>query len=214
MSLNNFSGETYVAFSDLNGFKEMTRNLDTAGKALDKLYQTVYELKSKHEFSNLQTLAVSDCTITFASNTHNIAELPTMLRFLKELHSEMIKADYLITSSVAYGPFSYQERIVLTGLDKNMLYGDAYLKAYLNNAKCPEGSIVIICEGNEKDNILQSSGTYREFLKDNRRGVRGLQFFWALSSTADINKFEEAYQDTYRLKYKGMISVYKEYSKQ
>lgn len=214
MPINNFSGETYVAYSDLNGFKEMMRNLDTAGKALDKLYQTVYELKSKHEFSKLQTLAVSDCAITFASNTHNIEELPTILIFLKELHFEMIKSDYLITSSVAFGTFSYQERIELTGLDKNMLYGDAYLKAYLNNAKCPEGSIVIICEGNEKDNILQSSGTYREFLKDNRRGVRGLQFFWALSSVTDIDNFEEAYQDTYRLKYQGMISVYKEYSRQ
>ena len=212
MSLKDFSGETYVAFSDLNGFKEMTRNLDTAGKALDKLYQTVYELKSKHEFSNLQTLAVSDCTITFASNTHNIAELPTMLRFLKELHSEMIKADYLITSSVAYGPFSYQERIVLTGLDKNMLYGDAYLKAYLNNAKCPEGSVVIICDENDKELILRASGEYRELFRDYRRGVRGLQFFWAVSSADGIDDFVKSYQDTYRLKYKGMISVYKEYS--
>lgn len=213
MPLNNYTGETYVAFSDLNGFKEMTRNLDTAGRALDKLYQTVYDLKSKNEFSSLQTLAVSDCAITFASKNENLAELPTMLKFLKELHTEMIRADYLITSSLAYGKFSFQERIELTGLDKNMLYGDAYLKAYLNNAKCPEGSIVIICEGNEKDNIVQSSEAYREFLKDNRRGMKGLQFYWAVSSPGNIANFEKSYHDTYSLKYKGMISVYKGYSR-
>lgn len=214
MSLNNFSGETYVAFSDLNGFKEMTRNHGKAARVLDKLYKTVYELKTKPKYSSLQSLAISDCAISFISNTNSKAELPLILSFLKELHTEIINAGYLITSSVAYGQFSYHERIELAGLGKNMLYGGAYLKAYLNNGKCPEGSIVIIYEGTEKDNILQSSGVYEVFLRDNRRGVRGLQFFWALSSATDIDNFEEAYQDTYRLKYQGMISVYKEYSRQ
>jgi hypothetical protein len=210
--INNFDGETYVAFSDLNGFKEMMQNHGKAAKALDKLYKTVYELKNQSTYSNIQTLAISDCAISFISNTDNRAQLALMLNFLKGLHLEMIRTDYLITTSVAYGSFSYHERIEIKGLEKNMLYGDAYLKAYLNNGKCPEGSIVIICEGNEKDNILQSAGTNREFLKDIRRRLKGLQYFWAVSSSNEIDKFEEAYQDTYSLKYKRMISVYKEYS--
>lgn len=166
MPISNFLGETYVAFSDLNGFKEMMRNFDAAGKALDKLYRTVFDLKSKIEFSSLQTLAVSDCAITFANNNHNRAELPVILSFLKELHTEMINAEYLITSSVTYGRFSYHEKIELTGLDKNMLYGDAYLRAYLNNGKCPEGSIMILCDENEKGDILQYSGAHEEFLRE------------------------------------------------
>lgn len=214
MPINSFSGETYVAFSDLNGFKEMMRNHEKAAKALDKLYKTVYALKSKPEYSDMQTLAISDCAISFISNTNNRANLPLILSFLKELHAEMIQAEYLITSSVAYGSFSYHERIELTGLGKNMLYGDAYLKAYLNNGKSPEGSIVIICEESDKSDILQSSGKYKEFLRDNRRGVGGLQFYWAVSSPDKIVMFEAAYRDTYNLKYKGMISIYKEYSGQ
>jgi len=47
MPISNFSGNTYVAFSDLNGFKEMMRNHQNAAKALDKLYNTVYKLKNK-----------------------------------------------------------------------------------------------------------------------------------------------------------------------
>ena len=92
----------------------------------------------------------------------------------------MLSADYLITSSVAYGQFSYQERIEIRGLEKNMLYGNAYLNAYLNNEKSPEGSIVIICEEGEKSNMRQESGQYSEFLKNIRRGVKGLQFFWGV----------------------------------
>lgn len=213
MPINNFSGTTYVAFSDLNGFKEMMRSPERAAKALDKFYRTVYSLKAEPQYSGVQTLAVSDCAISFIGNEQNRDSLPLLLGFLKELHLEMIKADYLVTSSVAHGQFSYHERIELSGLEKNMFLGDAYLKSYLNNGKCPEGSITIICDDNEKDNILQSSGTYRDFLKSTRRGViRGLQFYWAVSSALEIDKFEEAYQDTYRLKYRGMISIYKEYS--
>ena len=214
MPLNNFSGETYVAFSDLNGFKEMMRNHERAAKALDTLYKSVYELKTKHEYSKIQTLAISDCAISFINNLNSRTELPLILRFLKELHGNMIRADYLITSSVAYGQFSYHERIELTGLEKNMLYGDAYLKAYLNNEKCHEGSIAIICEDNDKENILQYSGEYKEFMRNNRRSVGGLQFYWAVSSHDEITDFETAYHDTYSLKYKGMISVYKQYSQQ
>lgn len=213
MPINNFSGKTYVAFSDLNGFKEMMRNHEKAAKALDKLYNTVYALKSKQEYIYVQTLAISDCAISFIGDTNSNADLPLILSFLKDLHGEMIQTDYLITSSVAFGQFDYNERIELTGLDKNMLYGEAYLKAYLNNNKCPEGSIVLICEEKDKVGILKSSGKYKEFLKDNRRSVGGLQFYWSVSSHSEIADFEAAYNDTYRLKYKGMISVFKKYSK-
>ncbi|HHT9126866.1 MAG TPA: hypothetical protein ACFYD6_13780 [Candidatus Brocadiia bacterium] len=213
MPISDFSGKTYVAFSDLNGFKEMMRNHRNAAKALDKLYSTVYELKTKSEYSGIQTLAISDCAISFVSNSNsnNTADLPLILKFIKDLHTKMLNADYLITSSIACGQFDYHERIELPGLEKNMLYGNAYLNAYLNNEKCPAGSIAIICEGSEKDNILQSSGEHKEFLRDIRRNVKGLQFYWAVPSGDSIDKFKTAYQDTYNLKYKGMISVYKDY---
>ena len=213
MPINSFSGKAYVAFSDLNGFKEMMRSHERAAKALDKFYRTVYSLISEPQYSGVQTLAVSDCAISFIGNEQNRDSLPLLLGFLQKLHSEMIKADYLVTSSVAYGQFSYHERIELSGLEKNMFLGDAYLKSYLINGKCPDGSIIIICDDNEKDNILQSSGAYRDFMKcTRRREIGGLQYYWAVSSAPEIDKFAEAYQDTYRLKYKGMISIYKEYS--
>lgn len=211
MPLINFSGETYVAFSDLNGFKEMMRNHEKAAGALDKLYKTVYALKDNLRYSNVQTLAVSDCAISFVSNNGNGDQLPLILNFLKELHEEMIRANYLITSSVAHGQFSYHERIELSGLGKNMLYGDAYLQAYLNNNKCPEGSIVIICREEDKSSVARSAAAYSPFLRDARRGLKGLQFIWAVSSAADIENFEAAFADAYRLKYRGMISAYKEY---
>lgn len=56
MPLNNFSGETYVAFSDLNGFKEMMRNQEKAAKALDKLYNKAYrERQEGHPCTETET---------------------------------------------------------------------------------------------------------------------------------------------------------------
>jgi len=43
MPVQNFSGETFVAFMDISGFKEMMKDKHQAVKALDRLYQTGFE---------------------------------------------------------------------------------------------------------------------------------------------------------------------------
>ena len=213
MPIHSFTGETYVSFSDLNGFKELMRDQKEAAKALNKFYKTVYELKCNNKYSNLQTIAISDCAITFIAMERK-DKLPLLLDFLKDLHIKMIEAEYLITTTIAYGQFSYQQRIEITGLGKDMLYGDAYLKAYLNNNKAPEGSIVIVCEQNGKNAALHSSQHYRLLIKDINKRISGLRFYWSVKSPDEISCFEEEYHNTYNLKYKGMISVYQKYTKQ
>ena len=79
MPINSFSIETYIAFSDLNGFQDMMRNHEKAANALDKFYNTIYLLKAKPEYSSLQSLAILDCAISFISNTNSRSELPLIL---------------------------------------------------------------------------------------------------------------------------------------
>lgn len=213
MPIRSFTGKTYVSFSDLNGFKELMHNQKEAANALDKFYKSVYKLKGQIKYSDLRTIAISDCAITFIA-VEGKDNLPLLLDFLKDLHIMMIESEYLITTTIAYGQFSYQQRIEITGLGKDMLYGDAYLKAYLNNNKAPEGSIVIVCEQAEKDDILQASQRYKHLIKDIQKRISGLRFYWPVKSPDEILSFEEEYHNTYNLKYKGMISVYQKYTKQ
>ena len=44
MPINNFDGETYVAYIDISGFKELMQDEERALRALDRLYQTGYDI--------------------------------------------------------------------------------------------------------------------------------------------------------------------------
>lgn len=48
--MNNFDGQTWVAFSDLSGLKAMyIKDVDQAATALDKFYNTAYGLQENDE---------------------------------------------------------------------------------------------------------------------------------------------------------------------
>ena len=42
MALEDFDGDTFVAFIDISGFKELMKQKNRAWKALDKFYQAAY----------------------------------------------------------------------------------------------------------------------------------------------------------------------------
>ena len=45
----------------------------------------------------------------------------------------MREHDFMLTTSIAYGKFRYQERIEFEGIEKNPIYGNAYISAFLDN---------------------------------------------------------------------------------
>jgi hypothetical protein len=74
MSINNYNGDTFVAFLDISGFKELMRNENKALNALDKLYQYSYVvIKGNYQQNSVQVegLFVSDSGILFARDTQS-----------------------------------------------------------------------------------------------------------------------------------------------
>lgn len=63
MPIHDFHGETFVAFIDISGFKELMKNDDDALKALSRLYQAGYNVLQ--ERNGVEGLFVFDCGILF-----------------------------------------------------------------------------------------------------------------------------------------------------
>ena len=65
MIKNDFSGETFVAFMDISGFKELMKQ-GKAINALDVFYEAGFDVLENS--SHIEGIFVSDCGIVFARN--------------------------------------------------------------------------------------------------------------------------------------------------
>ena len=134
MSVQNFNGNTFVAFTDISGFKEMMKGDGTrAIKALAKLNQAGFD--SLNANTNVNGFFISDCGILFVKNTDlsESEKLKAILKVIKEINKKLLSQDIMLTTSIAYGEFSYQQRIEFDGISKNPIYGNAYVSAFLDN---------------------------------------------------------------------------------
>ena len=77
MPLNNYDGNTFVAFLDISGFKELMRNEKKAWNALDKLYQYGYEiLGNQNNECRVEGIFISDCGVLFVRrDNRNISSI-------------------------------------------------------------------------------------------------------------------------------------------
>src|SRR5690606_24487936 len=131
MPIQDFNGNTFVAFTDISGFKELMKNDTIALEAIKYFYQTGYNVLRESE--NVEGFFVSDCGILFARNGDNEKKLLNLLDALKRINKRMIEKNYMLTTSIAFGQFDYQGKIEFQGIEKNAIYGGAYVKAFLDN---------------------------------------------------------------------------------
>ncbi len=235
MSLENFLGNTFVAFIDISGFKALMKDKKRAYKALDKFYQIGYDaLRSNTDKNNayrVDGIFISDCGILFSRfNGQHLDEvndfyelqsaLKNVLNIIKTISIEMIKDDLMVTASIAYGEFNYEERIKFKGIEKNFMFGNAYLDAYLDNEngkpKLSPGQCRILL--NEQQNnfwktIQNSTEKPFNLITKKQTDVKHLYFYWMVHDEQEIERFDSRYNNTYNLKYQGMITVLKEFSK-
>jgi hypothetical protein len=211
MPIRRYEGETYVAFMDLSGFKEMMKRIEQAANSLDHFYDTVYRVARqftqkdvKQGILPVNAIVVSDSAIIFSRNSpaehDKIAGLRSILSFIQKVNLKLIvDASLMTTSVIDYGRFKYDDRVEFEGIGKDYFVGQPYIDAYLNNE-------------NGKPRI--QPGQCR-LLKDNL-SKNYYYFYWMLSGLGRnfeiLHRFKQDYADTYQLKYRGMISVLKKYA--
>jgi hypothetical protein len=204
MPIADYNENTFVAFTDISGFKELMKTDKEALKALKLFYQSGYNVLA--ESPNIQGLFVSDAGVLFARDGDIETRLSDLLSVVKKINRIMLEGEYMLTTSITYGYFNYQGKIEFEGIEKNPIYGGAYVHAFLDNEtgspKIQPGQCRI-CKQNLPDLNLDQF----EFVKDN--GKKHYQFYWNVNSQNEIAEFERKYKDTYSLKYAGMLKALK-----
>ena len=200
--LNNFSGQTFVAFIDICGFKAMMSEENKASRALDKFYQIGYnELQACRDINGI---FISDCGILYVTrDTSKEEKLEILLRIVKSINLKMLDANYMLTTNIAYGDFFYQERRGFNGISKNLMMGNAYVKAFLDSQAKPKidvGECRILKEDIEED-----------FFENPHLCPRGKYFYyyWNVEDPEKIDLFKKDYKDS---RYIGALQVLKDYS--
>jgi len=223
MPINNYAGDTFVAFIDISGFKELMRDEKKAWKALDRLYQYGYEiLRNENNIYRVEGLFISDSGVLFVRRNNqtmiNTSEsLKSLLKMIKKINEEMRENDIMLTTSIAYGRFKYQERIEFDGIEKNPIYGDAYISAFLDvengRPRIQPGQCRIVKKNLPRDVVEtlernQPNDIFKMIRKrdgDNEH----YYYYWMVNDPHKIERFEQNYKDAYNLKYAGMLKALK-----
>lgn len=228
MPLPDINEDTFVAFTDISGFKMLLSDRLKAEKVLGTFYNEGYKILDKCH--RVKGLFVSDCGILIAHGEENndLNRLKDLLRVLNSLNSKMLEAEIMLTTSIAYGHFVYEQRKELLNMEKNMLYGLGYLAAFLDNengkpkiepGQCRivldnlrqpiKGNLIDIAMRRKNIDNFNADDQVLSLLKDRTGDQDHLYYYWNVEYRGQIEQFEKQYTDAYQLKYKGFLSALK-----
>ncbi|MCK9392783.1 MAG: hypothetical protein M0Q01_14590 [Syntrophales bacterium] len=206
MPIRNFLGETFVAFTDISGFKEMMKgDGKQAVHALDRLNQVGYNILLNNH--NINGLFVSDSGVIFVNDNalSKYDRLKNLLNVLRSINRELLQDDIMLTTSIAFGHFSYHQRLEFEGIEKNPIFGNAYVTAYFDNEKgkpkIQPGQCRIV--NNNVDDLYFNHSDLIE-----RTGSH-FYYYWMVNQADEITDFKNKYTDAYQLKYQGMLKALK-----
>jgi len=138
MPLRPFDGTTFVAFCDIAGFKSvLKKNPKRAATMLDVFYSSGFEAIRHQQQNNeidVDGLFVSDCGVLHARPGDGIAQLESLCKVLTSVHQTCFQNAFSLATSIAYGNYRIEERVVFPGIEKNPIMGFAYLAAYADQS--------------------------------------------------------------------------------
>lgn len=206
MPIQDYSGQTFVAFTDISGFKELMKNDRNGLKALKRFYQSGYNVLA--ETANVEGFFISDAGVLFARNGNVNEKLSSILDAIEKINRLMLEMNYMLTTSIAYGNFDYHGKIEFDGIEKNPIYGTAYVHAFLDNEtglpKLQPGQCRL-CKKNLPDINLDEF----DRLIEKGQNSKHYSFYWNVENENEIRDFEKNYKDSYSLKYSGMLNALK-----
>jgi hypothetical protein len=137
MPIQQFLGNTFVAFMDIAGFKSMMGDGQRAPLALDAFNKAGFSALRDHrnDAARVDGFFISDCGVLFVRGEQEAAttRLESICQVVREIHQRTFEKAVQLTTSLAWGEFSYHERIEFPGIEKNPIYGTAYVAAFADN---------------------------------------------------------------------------------
>ncbi|GCC50334.1 hypothetical protein SanaruYs_05490 [Chryseotalea sanaruensis] len=206
MPIHNFSGTTFVAFTDISGFKELMKNDKRALDALRHFYQAGYDSLSNDR--GIEGFFISDSGILFAREGNNQEKLTNLLLSIKEINRLVLERNYMLTTSISFGAFDYHDKLEFEGIEKNPIYGYAYVQSFLDNETGKPRIQPGQCRLVKKNLPLDIVITPENFPLLKSAGGH-YYYYWNVESPNEIESFENRYNDSYSLKYEGMLKALK-----
>jgi hypothetical protein len=113
------------------------KNRDRAVTALNAFYQAGYSsLRGTGSERQVDGFFVSDCGVLFAREDGSETErFVAIASVIEAIHRESFENAVQLASSIAYGTFSYHDRLEFQGIDKTPIHGGAYLSAYADSVQ-------------------------------------------------------------------------------
>ena len=98
--IRNFDGNTFVAFMDISGFKEMMKRGDEAWEALNNFYNIGYfTLKQQNLECEINGIFISDCGVLFARSGDPVRQLRSILNAVQKINRDMLEKDVMLKTS-------------------------------------------------------------------------------------------------------------------
>lgn len=206
MPIPDYNGSTFVAYVDISGFKEMMKHEKQAVTALDHFYSAGFRALQRN--NSIHGIFISDCAILFVNNHEQpLNQICLLLKVIDELNRDVLDQSIMLTTSIAYGQFSYDQRVEIEGIEKNPVYGNAYVSAYLDNAsdrqKIQPGECRILKQNIEQQDLMGIP-------RIENRNDRYYYYYWMLNDGEQIVTFRNRYDDAYQQKYRGMLEALKD----
>jgi hypothetical protein len=130
----NYHGQTFVAFTDIEGFSAMMSHEGRLMRAMDALYSSGYRTlgAAQQRTPRVEGVFISDCGILFSRRTNETEwqALESLLKAVSQIHREVFESAFSLTTAIAFGEFTYRSKIEFEGLEKNAIHGNAYVAAY------------------------------------------------------------------------------------
>lgn len=179
MPITNFQGSTFVAFTDIAGFKAMMNDGIRGPEALNALYASGYAVIAEQDTTvpRIEGLFISDCGVLFVRNEERplIERIQSLLNAVEHMTRRCFECAVQLTTSIAWGEFSYHERFEILGITKHPIYGNVYVSAFIDNESDKPRLYPNECRIVKRnlpdavvDFFLQQSGVNGERIRDSR----------------------------------------------
>ena len=209
----------FVAFIDISGFKELMKHEnDDALNVLRRFYQIGYRNLDprigKYD-DEIRGIFVSDSGIIWTKNivTENDAKgkFNLFLKAVQDINKnvlddfEMKKHQIRLKTSIAFGDFSFVETSNHELIEKNLIYGEAYLRAYKDNsARLDSGLCRIVIDKRfptELKKTIDNNESYINLISFIKKFGVKYYFFWNCKDVNDIDIFWKKFLNAKKLVY-------------
>lgn len=216
MPLEDFHGQTFVAFTDIAGFKALMQNRDRAMGALHEFYRHGYlvlRAQPNGAPARVDGLFISDCAVLFvrSAQPEPRAKLRAILLAVREINRAVLEQGIMLSTSIAFGHFDYTQRQEFSGIEKNLIHGAPYVEAYMDQTsgspRLDPGQCRILHENLPFD--LSGLPQRDDVFSFIRPGRKHSYFYWMCRHPQEIEDFDQDYSDAYNLKYSGMLNALK-----